>query len=443
MTLRAIVGATTIDGTGRPPIPDSAVVMEGERLVFVGRRADANLSDVAGIIDAAGRFVIPGLIDANVHLVAAITPDLVLEFDGHFGELVLEAAQITLRAGVTTVFDTWGPVRPLIEVRNRIARGDAVGSRLFAAGNIIGFDGPLSEDFSSMQGVYGMDTIERINVQWTAGVGSELLWQTPEDVRARVGVYLERTGVDFIKYGASAHIHMQFIAFSEQVQRAIVEEGHRAGVTVQAHTTSVESLRMAIDAGVDILQHGNATGLAPMPENTLQTIVERQLPVAALFYTDEYMAWSAANATPIFRTFVNEHLDLNNRRLIDAGANLLLTTDGFAYGARNRSHPLAARLREAPDLPVQLGSSHVVWIKAAIERGMKPMDALLAATSTPAHAYQRDDIGSLEPGKRADLVILDADPLADPENYFRVHAVIKDGLEVDREALPESSILLA
>jgi imidazolonepropionase-like amidohydrolase len=443
MTLRAIVGATTIDGTGRASIPDSVIVMDDGRLAFVGRRADADLSAVKETLDAKGRFVIPGLIDANVHLVAAITPDLVLEFDGRFEELVLEAAQVTLRAGVTTVFDTWGPVGPLTEVRDRIARGAAVGSRLFAAGNIIGFDGPLSEDFTSMRGVYGIDTIRRINDQWTAGAGSELLWLTPDEVRARVRAYLERTGVDFLKYGASGHIQMQFIAFSECVQRAIVEEGHRAGVTVQAHTTSVESLRMAIEAGVDILQHGNATGLAPMPEGTLQTIVSRQQPVAALFYTDEYMAWSDANAAPIFRSFINEHLDLNNRRLIEAGANVLLATDGFAYGARNRSHPLATRLRDAPDLPVQLGISHRMWVKAAIERGMSAMDALLAATIRPARAYQRHDIGSLEPGKRADLVILDGDPLTDTENYSRVHAVIKDGLDVDREALPESSVLLA
>ena len=77
-------------------------------------------------------------------------------------------------------------------------------------------------------------------------------WMPPDSVRAVIRAYTGK-GVNFLKYGASGHVDMNFISFSERVQRVIVEEGHRAGMTVQTHTTSVESLDMAIEAGVDIV----------------------------------------------------------------------------------------------------------------------------------------------------------------------------------------------
>src|SRR5438067_262144 len=82
--------------------------------------------------------------------------------------------------------------------------------------------------------------------------------------------------------------------------------------------------------------------------------------------------------------------------------------------------------------PRELGSSHILWLRAAIERGMAPMDALLAATRNIAQAYRKDDeLGTVEPNKRADLLVLDANPLDAPENYGRIAHVVKDGHLVD------------
>jgi len=84
----------------------------------------------------------------------------------------------------------------------------------------------------------------------------------------------------------------------------------------------------------------------------------------------------------------------------------------------------------------------LLWLRAAIEKGMTPMQGLLAATRNVAIGYgMAKDLGSLEPGKKADLVILDADPLADPANYAKVSAVYKDGLPVDRAKLPVKRIV--
>jgi len=220
-----------------------------------------------------------------------------------------------------------------------------------------------------------------------------------------------------------------------------VEEGHLAGMTVQAHTTSVESLRMAIEAGVDLLQHGDVTGPQPMPEETLTMIVERRLPVAALACTDRYMSWVGKHGGGVFRDIVhNRHKNENERRLIRANARLLLTTDGFANGPRKLNHPLVAPIwKGSVDFPLQLGESHFLWLEAVVERGMAPMEALLSATRYVAEAYGKGgELGTLEPGKRADLLILDADPLADVRNYRRITEVMKDGALVDRQRTPAS-----
>jgi imidazolonepropionase-like amidohydrolase len=359
---------------------------------------------------------------------------------------VEEAAQITLRSGVTTVFDTWGPLESLTKARDRINRGEAAGSRLFAGGNIIGLGGPLSVDFFGAGGLLGPDTVQRINHQFEQGVGSDLLWLTPEDVRRRVRDYVENSGIDFLKYAASGHGRLrQFIAFSAPAQRAIVEEGHRAGLSVQAHTMTVESLRMEIEAGADLLQHPNLTGPEPIPEPLLETIVRRALPCAVLVHTERRHAWVAENESEFYRTLVvNETMDRNNRRLIDAGARLLLTTDGFVSGARARSHPATKTIFTGVDPPHTLGTSHFLWLEAAVERGMAPMDALLAATRNVAEAYgQGAELGTLEPGKRADLLILDANPLADVRGYRDIRDVMKDGVVVDRDALPARPIVTA
>ena len=443
MGLTAIIGATVIDGTGRAPVPEAVVVVDGARIRSVGPAGETPVPLEAEVIDARGRYLIPGLMDANVHLCAAIMPDLTLEFEGRYADLVVEAAQIALCSGVTTVFDTWGPLAPLVEVRDRIERGEIPGSRMFVAGNIIGFGGPLSSDFCAVGDMFGRDTVRRINDQWEQGVGSDLLWLTPEDVRVRVREYVERSGIDLVKYAASGHsdVQMQFITFSEPAQRAIVEEGHRAGLTVQAHSTSPESLRMEIEAGADLLQHGDLTGREPMPEATLKTIVERRLPVAALVCTERYTSWVREHGSEALR-LVHLVKDENDRRLIAAGARMLLTTDAFAFG-RRQNHPLFAHYTKgAADVPFELGESQFRWLEGAIECGMAPMEALLSGTRYVAEAYGKaGDVGTLEPGKRADLLVLEADPLKDVRNYRRIAEVMKDGVLVDRDALPSQRIL--
>jgi imidazolonepropionase-like amidohydrolase len=447
-TETAFVGATLIDGTGSPPQPDSVVVVANGRIQSVGDASPLEQTDIQRI-DVAGKYLIPGMLDANVHLVIHVDPDVLLRYDpGWYDDLVLEAAQVSLRAGFTTVFDTWGPLESLRRVRDRINRGEAIGSRIYCAGNIIGNDGPYSPDFfPNLSSGLSSDIINKINYAWHQNVGADLTWMSADDVRLAIREYVSTSGIDFVKYAGSAHAHSRFIAFSPDAQQAIVEEAHAAGMTAQACTQAPEHLKLAIEAGVDLLQHGDVTGLREMPEDTLSFIAERQLNCVAFLYTQRHTK-AFLERKPQWHSNarwgeVMVAKDGNDRKLIKAGAKLLLAADMGVYGPTAATSPMWGPFQSGiPDVPTILGRSHIYWFRAAKEQGLDPMDALLAATRNIAEAYQRaDEIGTIETGKRADLLILDADPLADPDNYARVAHVVKDGVIVDRDRLPENRVL--
>ena len=103
----AITGGTIIDGTGANPIRDGVIVIEGGRISAVGPRASVRVPAGARVIDAAGKHIIPGLMDANVHLILGSAIEFIVRYEGRYEDLIEEAAQVSLKNGLTTVFDSW------------------------------------------------------------------------------------------------------------------------------------------------------------------------------------------------------------------------------------------------------------------------------------------------------------------------------------------------
>jgi len=440
-----IVGATIIDGIADKPIEGQSIWIEGDRIRATGRRKELNIPSGVEVLDARGKYVIPGLMNANVHLMGIYTVGNLLRYLDRWEDLAIEAAQVALKSGLTTVFDTLDPRQPMMVARDRINSGETQGSRVFCAGWIVGLDGLLSRDFDAKTPeTLSPFLVEAINGLCAENVGPALSWMTPEQVAREVRTYIGK-GIDFIKYASNEHRWgdpTTSLVFSPRVQGAIVAEAHRAGITAQAHTTSVESLLVAVEAGCDLIQHCNITGPFPIPEGTLELIAERKTGAVVFPFTQRRFDWLMANCAIDRAYFATS--DTNCRRLLQAGAKVLLANDGYLGGPELAGDPRWNKFWLAPgeDNLNALDQGHFVWLKAMEEKGMAPMEMLRAATRNIAIAYGKDqDLGTLESGKFADMLILDKDPLQSAENYRSIHMVIKDGTVVDREALPLNPIL--
>ena len=467
-TTTAIVGATLIDGNGGPAIADAAIVITGSRITAVGPRAGVRIPADANQVDARGRWIIPGMIDTNVHLSLYGGQndryESLVRYQPRQNEIVLEAAQIDLGYGITTVRDSYGALVPLVQVRDSIARGDKIGARILAAGNILGWSGPYSFSFSRVTGQLTLFQ-EQMNDYIAQGGGEELMAMTPDELRKAMNAYIDK-GPDFIKFGGTSHFsEPTFIGFSPEAQRVIVEEAHRRGRFAETHSTSVEGLRVSIAAGIDGIQHPEVLDGRDLPDDLVHIIRERNIVCSMLVSTITGPAWQRhlktkdendkkrAEAEKDKRGLTHEKTTAERRKeeadsgagvearrrnaqtLIRAGAVVTPGTDSYWAAAPELS-------RTAKPIDQDHGMGTILAIEGLVELGMTPAQAIVAGTKNGAIAARgTKEFGTIESGKLADFVVLSADPLADIHNIRKVAAVYKDGRAVDRARLPETRVL--
>ncbi len=468
-SVTAITGATLIDGNGGSPIGDAVVLIAGDRIEAAGPRGAVAIPAGAQIIDAAGKFIIPGLVDTNVHLSlyggVGERYETLAKYHSRQKEIVLEAAQLQLKHGVTTVRDSYGLLMPLVAVRDQINNGSAIGPRILAAGNIVGWGGPYSVSFSLIR-EQGLTLFqEQVNDDVSQGVGEDLVEMDPDELRAAIRLYLDK-GPDFLKFGGTAHFaRPAFIGFSPEAQKVIVDEAHARNKVAETHATTVDGLRMSIEAGIDLIQHPELLGLREMPDALVEMIVERKIVCSMLSNTITGDAWKKAmkdrgeamakraeaeksqrshrarTSAELRQRAVEEAVELQQRRrnaekLIAAGAVVTIGTDNYWAAA-----PEFTRGGKKPDAQNH-GIGSIIAIEGLVELGMTPSQAIVAATRNGAIASRGlTEFGTIEKAKRADLLLLDADPLSDIRNLRRLSKVIRNGRPVDRDALPAVRVL--
>lgn len=463
-SLFAIVGATVIDGNGGAPLADATVLVRSGRIAAVGARTQTAVPKGARVIDGKGKWVTPGFVDSNVHTSLYSGLENFARYEDRFTDIVIEAAQLHLKNGVTTVRDSYGMLGPLTRARDMIRRGEAIGPRMYVAGNIVGWGGPWSFSFTGRQPENLSLLQEQMNDSITRGSGEELVNMSPDTLRAAIGRYLDK-GPDFLKYGGTSHFgDPVFIGFSERAQKAIVETVHSRGRVAETHSTTPEGILMSLRAGVDLVQHPEVLDV-PISDEIVKEYADRKVVCAMLANTMTGAPWreyerkrrtddstrqaraDSARAKGIVqrtRTEAEKKRDLGDRgmeirrlnaqRLIRGGCITTIGTDNYLGQA--------PEFRRDPKPAWQdPGTGSIAAIEGLVELGMTPLEAITAATKNGAlSSHALNDYGTIEAGKSADLLILSADPTQNISNIRKLETVIARGIIVDRDALPTKRV---
>ncbi|HEX6399548.1 MAG TPA: amidohydrolase family protein [Actinomycetota bacterium] len=332
----------------------------------------------ARAIDGAGWTLLPGLIDVHVHLQFDGGPDFEeeskeLTTPGHAAIKAVVNARRHLEAGVTTVRDLGGMGGASIDVARAVAAGVVPGPRILAAGRALTVTGGHGHNIALSREVDGADGVR-------AAVREEI-----------------RAGASAIKLIATGGvltpgIPVSFSAFTADELAAGVREAHERGLPVAAHAIGAEGIRAAVRAGVDSIEHCNQLTAA-----TAREMVERGTYRAPTISAIRGIA-EHADAVPAYAVEKARQIEADSkashRTAIRAGVRHACGTDA---GTPFNPHGGAAR-----------------EVASMVEWGMRPLDALRAATANGAALLRLDDVGRVEPGARADLLLVEGDPVDDP-----------------------------
>ncbi len=398
----AITGATLIDGTGAPPIPDAVVVINANHITAAGPKAKVKIPAKATRIDATGRYILPGLWDMHSHYEQ------------------VEWGPIYLAAGVTTVRDCGNEFEFITAVRDAIREGKGLGPRLLLAGLIDGA-GKMS-----------------LGAHFT---------DDPKQAVEFVNKY-HNAGFDQIKIYESVKL---------DALKAITAEAHRLGMTVTGHVPSGLTAFQAVEAGMDQINHlFTKVYLSAFPPGT-----KSQFGILPPFKPDSEEAQAAIRFYKEHGTVLDPTMSVYDLTWHASDKPLEETEPGAAKLAPELRATLAgtgipssfvAKVRPGFDgglafiaalhhagVPIVVGTDQTVpgysvyrEMELYVSGGMSPMDAIQAATIVPARAMKLDrDSGTVEAGKRADLILVDANPLESISNIRKVHTVFANGRMFD------------
>ena len=442
----AITHATVIDATGTPPRPDTTVLLEGQQVAAIGPSSSISLPSNTPIVDATGKFLIPGLVESHVHLTGASEPTGSRDF----------ILPLLLANGITTARDMGGDLDALKTLRQEIDHGKLQAPRIFFAGPYLDGDPPFFQP-----------SLVVTNAT-----------QAADDVHS-----LTYRGADFIKVQSN---------LSREAYFAIAEVCRREHITFVGHVPDHVTAAEASDAGQKSIEH--LTGVLRACSSDEPALIRKQFASAPKRPT---MAKSVNREVSWQRQLLESYSDQQAAALIEKFLHnhtwqvptlILLRNDAFPTpetdpsrdprrkyipthvlenwqkGAKDRDkgatpeefalrnsfmqaslnivgkmHAAGVGILAGTDTTAPYvfpGSSLHEELALLVQAGLTPMQALQAATKQPAEFFGKSQSqGTIEPGKFADLLLLDANPLGDIRNTQKIRAVILRGQLLDRAKL--------
>jgi imidazolonepropionase-like amidohydrolase len=386
VTLRAVRCGTLFDGTGAAPVRDAVVLVQDGRVTAAGPAATTAVPPGTELTDLSGRFVMPGLVDAHSHI--SIVPGM----GDQIGQLRQMPVKQALRATANLRRDFFAGTTTMrvmaeehfldLEVREAIEAGVVAGPRLLCGTRGITASNGHGRALTAFDGV--------------------------DEIRRGVRENFHR-GADHVKVFAtggvaSAGTTLAASVYTREEIRAAVEEAARVGKYAAAHAHGGPGLRLSVEEGVSTIEHGALAtdeDVAMMRERGVWLVC-----TFSIFLHPDGIEQGDGHRPQILEKvrWARRVIDENFPRHLASGIRFAVGTDSV-HG----------------QMPFELAT--------LVRLGVSPRDALLAGTRRGAEACRVDaEVGTLEPGKRADLIALDGDPLADIEAVRRVRLVMKDGV---------------
>jgi imidazolonepropionase-like amidohydrolase len=412
----ALVGGMLLDGYGGAPVHHAAILVEGDRIVAAGPASEIEIPPGTPVIDTRGETMMPGMIETHAHLVIVGHGDYERWFkwlDEHRSDYPLErvmeiSARQLLSAGITSAVDLGSPLKESVSVRDRIQSGQIPGPRLSVSGPWLI---PEAAIFPPM-------------CQVIVHTPAEAARATEDNIRGGSDVIKAQGGLTLDEY------------------KAIVEAAHRHHVKVHAHVYQEQAVRDAFSAGVDVLQHVGSAGMPPFGAALVKDIAESGRPVVL---TAAHRVW----VFPATREFPE--------RLEDPELEHQFPPDMWneVHDSFKRFHTLSVfKNREQEEY---FGDASIgQWIRAGavigmgtdsgtplnfhrdalwreakvfVDHGMPAARVITALTLVNARILGKErELGTIEPGKLADIAVVKGNPLFDIVALSNVDIVIKDGL---------------
>jgi imidazolonepropionase-like amidohydrolase len=400
-SMRAFVGARLIDGTGSTPLENAVIVVDGGEIVAVGPAGSVEIPAGVERVDVSGRTIIPGLINSHGH----VGDVRGLEARQYSRENVLDQLGVYGRYGITTVVSLGDDQEEGVRIRDEQASGlNLDRSRLYVAG-------PVLNPATPEQAVEQVRGIAAMNVDWA---------------KIRVDDQL----------GAGRKM-------AQEVYEAVITEAHRNGLPVAVHIVDLEDAKALVAAGADFV--GHSVRNAPVDDELIALMRERRICLSPTLTrelsTFVYGSRPAFFDDPFFLREVDpsviaqlEEPDRQQRTRESAGARHWEAQLPLAMSNLEALSEAGVRIAMGTDSGPAgrfQGYFEHVELEMMVDAGLTPMQALVAATGDAARCVGLDTtLGTIEPGKRADFVILTANPLDNILNTRTIESVWIDGERV-------------